>query len=133
MTRKERCGLTTLPEIRSAFILPTDAAFTTVSNRAAERPRAVTAQTPCKRKLEKNVGACIMPTTGLPAKRCAPCRDLLVVFSACLEQVGRHSLVLIQDGHSYAGRLVEEIFFFSSRRRHTRFKCDWSSDVCSSD
>src|SRR5260370_511597 len=23
--------------------------------------------------------------------------------------------------------------FFSSRRRHTRFKCDWSSDVCSSD
>src|SRR5207237_7870358 len=25
------------------------------------------------------------------------------------------------------------LFFFSSRRRHTRFKCDWSSDVCSSD
>src|SRR5260370_36718632 len=25
------------------------------------------------------------------------------------------------------------VFFFSSRRRHTRFKCDWSSDVCSSD
>src|SRR5260370_34250598 len=24
-------------------------------------------------------------------------------------------------------------FLFSSRRRHTRFKCDWSSDVCSSD
>src|SRR2546430_7239720 len=23
--------------------------------------------------------------------------------------------------------------FFSSRRRHTRFDCDWSSDVCSSD
>src|SRR2546427_6920865 len=32
--------------------------------------------------------------------------------------------------------LTEErslIFFFSSRRRHTRFDCDWSSDVCSSD
>src|SRR5688572_32515810 len=28
-------------------------------------------------------------------------------------------------------RLV--FFFFSSRRRHTRFDCDWSSDVCSSD
>src|SRR5256886_13680979 len=27
----------------------------------------------------------------------------------------------------------EEFFFFSSRRRHTRFDCDWSSDVCSSD
>src|SRR5689334_22877601 len=24
-------------------------------------------------------------------------------------------------------------FFFSSRRRHTRGNCDWSSDVCSSD
>src|SRR5256886_8092396 len=31
-------------------------------------------------------------------------------------------------------RLVQFIvFFFSSRRRHTRFDCDWSSDVCSSD
>src|SRR5690606_39523818 len=29
----------------------------------------------------------------------------------------------------YAGRY----FFFSSRRRHTRFSRDWSSDVCSSD
>src|SRR2546430_12312412 len=27
----------------------------------------------------------------------------------------------------------EAVFFFSSRRRHTRFDCDWSSDVCSSD
>src|SRR2546430_12799060 len=27
---------------------------------------------------------------------------------------------------------LEELFF-SSRRRHTRFDCDWSSDVCSSD
>src|SRR6266568_8159797 len=25
------------------------------------------------------------------------------------------------------------VFFFSSRRRHTRWNCDWSSDVCSSD
>src|SRR5438270_8847636 len=28
---------------------------------------------------------------------------------------------------------MEVHFFFSSRRRHTRFDCDWSSDVCSSD
>src|SRR5260370_21070392 len=28
---------------------------------------------------------------------------------------------------------TRNLFFFSSRRRHTRFKCDWSSDVCSSD
>src|SRR5438309_9723421 len=26
-----------------------------------------------------------------------------------------------------------DFFFFSSRRRHTRWNCDWSSDVCSSD
>src|SRR2546430_2161736 len=29
--------------------------------------------------------------------------------------------------------LCSIFFFFSSRRRHTRFDCDWSSDVCSSD
>src|SRR2546430_8335659 len=29
--------------------------------------------------------------------------------------------------------LIFVFFFFSSRRRHTRFDCDWSSDVCSSD
>src|SRR2546430_5811046 len=28
---------------------------------------------------------------------------------------------------------MELLFFFSSRRRHTRFDCDWSSDVCSSE
>src|SRR5947207_5171607 len=34
--------------------------------------------------------------------------------------------LLLQSG---AWRLI----FFSSRRRHTRSLCDWSSDVCSSD
>src|SRR5207249_9773817 len=29
--------------------------------------------------------------------------------------------------------MAEVHFFFSSRRRHTRSKRDWSSDVCSSD
>src|SRR5690606_40184447 len=28
---------------------------------------------------------------------------------------------------------ISVFFFFSSRRRHTRFSRDWSSDVCSSD
>src|SRR2546430_10379866 len=35
----------------------------------------------------------------------------------------------VQDSNARAHR----VFFFSSRRRHTRFDCDWSSDVCSSD
>src|SRR5256885_12987291 len=30
-------------------------------------------------------------------------------------------------------RSVIRVFFFSSRRRHTRLQGDWSSDVCSSD
>src|SRR5437763_7042979 len=30
-------------------------------------------------------------------------------------------------------RLPRGVFFFSSRRRHTRYIGDWSSDVCSSD
>src|SRR5256885_10922669 len=37
----------------------------------------------------------------------------------------------------YSGGEVRDrrrlIFFFSSRRRHTRLQGDWSSDVCSSD
>src|SRR5690242_14323388 len=35
------------------------------------------------------------------------------------------------QGHR--ARISPLIFFFSSRRRHTRLTCDWSSDVCSSD
>src|SRR2546430_9944126 len=35
-----------------------------------------------------------------------------------------------EAGYSW---VVMHFFFFSIRRRHTRFDCDWSSDVCSSD
>src|SRR5256886_11076377 len=38
------------------------------------------------------------------------------------------SIMAVRNGED-----VDCIFFFSSRRRHTRFDCDWSSDVCSSD
>src|SRR2546430_11563681 len=37
------------------------------------------------------------------------------------------------SGSQSISRVVLFFFFFSSRRRHTRFDCDWSSDVCSSD
>jgi len=30
-------------------------------------------------------------------------------------------------------QVTDVVFFFSSRRRHTRCSRDWSSDVCSSD
>src|SRR2546430_1285120 len=38
----------------------------------------------------------------------------------------------IEAGKSYCSRRFGGVFF-SSRRRHTSFDCDWSSDVCSSD
>src|SRR5260370_3802002 len=43
------------------------------------------------------------------------------------------SASLQSRGICYCGHGSQQVFFFSSRRRHTRFKCDWSSDVCSSD
>src|SRR2546430_4930178 len=39
----------------------------------------------------------------------------------------------MSKSHLVKLELHEAVFFFSSRRRHTRFDCDWSSDVCSSD
>src|SRR2546427_4410815 len=42
--------------------------------------------------------------------------------------------LLLLDFRCILGLFVLRFFFFfSSRRRHTRFDCDWSSDVCSSD
>src|SRR2546430_11580316 len=42
-----------------------------------------------------------------------------------------HLVFALATGRS--SRVCASEFFFSSRRRHTRFDCDWSSDVCSSD
>src|SRR5260370_30819790 len=47
-------------------------------------------------------------------------------------QLSIEGMVLHRAGVTKVGPVVS-FFFFSSRRRHTRFKCDWSSDVCSSD
>src|SRR5689334_24181159 len=38
-----------------------------------------------------------------------------------------------QASDKMLGQIVGFDFFFSSRRRHTMWNCDWSSDVCSSD
>src|SRR2546430_5004051 len=53
---------------------------------------------------------------------------LNVTFVHLSRNFGEHNAVLAGFINS-RGRY----FFFSSRRRHTRFDCDWSSDVCSSD
>src|SRR5215203_6233159 len=40
---------------------------------------------------------------------------------------------LAKDFERDIDRALDRSFFFSSRRRHTRYWRDWSSDVCSSD
>src|SRR5260370_31389470 len=44
-----------------------------------------------------------------------------------------HIISISEQTRSNVNTSMHLFFFFSSRRRHTRFKCDWSSDVCSSD
>src|SRR2546430_1555743 len=51
--------------------------------------------------------------------------------SSELHNLGTADMPGGSGGAASLGRLF--YFFFSSRRRHTRFDCDWSSDVCSSD
>src|SRR5260221_8374789 len=52
--------------------------------------------------------------------------------SASVIQLAR-DLPLRSLGSPTMALLMDSSFFFSSRRRHTRSLCDWSSDVCSSD
>src|SRR2546427_4457453 len=52
---------------------------------------------------------------------------------ACVHIRGRLLMLgCVGDFHGVR-KIFASLFFFSSRRRHTRFDCDWSSDVCSSD
>src|SRR5215204_6864379 len=51
----------------------------------------------------------------------------MAIVILALHVVGWGVLSVIVAPHSFS------LFFFSSRRRHTRSLCDWSSDVCSSD
>src|SRR5689334_10026482 len=46
-----------------------------------------------------------------------------------VKSMGASADVTIDVGYPF----VYNDIFFSSRRRHTRWNCDWSSDVCSSD
>src|SRR2546429_5812727 len=53
----------------------------------------------------------------------------------CTSAMEEHSqkLTWIVIFVSYSVQRTYVVFFFSSRRRHTRCSRDWSSDVCSSD
>src|SRR2546430_6818038 len=53
---------------------------------------------------------------------------VLVKGASTGEGVGNQFLSHIREVDA-----IVQVVFFSSRRRDTRFDCDWSSDVCSSD
>src|SRR5438094_5220973 len=57
------------------------------------------------------------------------------VSSALAVLATLHAWSVFTNGIDYllVGALYVVVFFFSSRRRHTRSYGDWSSDVCSSD
>src|SRR5256885_11823933 len=59
-------------------------------------------------------------------------RDAAVKLAEGLRR-GVGGAVLARIENSMLGVLVSYVFFFASRRRHTRLQGDWSSDVCSSD
>src|SRR6266566_1164269 len=98
-----------------------------------------------------------IPTSESSARRTASCRseerrvgkECRSRWSPHLQKKKKEALpvgVLLPDGGDALGAaptpgLVNfprhlghhDVFFFSSRRRHTRLQGDWSSDVCSSD
>src|SRR2546430_2805344 len=82
---------------------------------------------------EGRCGACTVAIDGKATRSCTTlvgdCAGKKVTTIEGLERDGKlHPLqeAFLEDGAMH-------FFFFSSRRRHTRFDCDWSSDVCSSD
>src|SRR5688572_1200489 len=52
---------------------------------------------------------------------------------AAAARVGARFDHVLVDEYQDTNALQSSVLFFSSRRRHTIFDCDWSSDVCSSD
>src|SRR2546430_3645851 len=58
--------------------------------------------------------------------------DFVVCEQTQVANAGEIVVALVGGEEATLKRFYRD-FFFSSRRRHTRFDCDWSSDVCSSD
>src|SRR5699024_11622450 len=61
-----------------------------------------------------------------------PIHSLYVFSPFLILYTSFHQLTIAPD-QNVSSKIVSGFFFFSSRRRHTRSKRDWSSDVCSSD
>src|SRR3990167_6620832 len=70
---------------------------------------------------------------GIKSTAHSPLLSLSSRFSIALEPPPHHFVLSTDVKHGYCFSYFLLISIFSSRRRHTRFDCDWSSDVCSSD
>src|SRR5690242_4895658 len=99
----------------------------TVRNTSAAIAVLVLALTPQLLELLWSIGAQLAAFAGI-AKYSG--RGLLQVLS---DHGSALLLAAPQLGSGTFGGGAKLSFFFSSRRRHTRLTCDWSSDVCSSD
>src|SRR5205814_3697447 len=84
------------------------------------------------RDLDREQTLVVLPVGAIEAHGPHLPLDTDVVIATAMARAGARKLtdrghvVLILPALAY-------IFFFSSRRRHTRCLSDWSSDVCSSD
>src|SRR4029077_4308121 len=76
----------------------------------------------CRARVLISVGTASFNINSVEAKFDVPGDLLVLVFSLSSESLMCPSWINSSN-----------ILFFSSRRRHTIFKCDLSSDVCSSD
>jgi len=56
----------------------------------------------------ETTGQKVRSPSDIVAQRFGNCLDLSLLFAACCEQVGLNPLVLIHDGHAYAGCWLEE-------------------------
>src|SRR2546430_6308422 len=63
----------------------------------------------------------------LQASRAAQTEVMVTEWDSALTRFANNGI------HQNVAERDVSVFFFASRRRHTRFDCDWSSDVCSSD
>src|SRR5258707_3033799 len=60
-------------------------------------------------------------------------RELLLHAAVVRSGVGYATASNCRDDDTVSIPSLDRFFFFTSRRRHTRYGRDWSSDVCSSD
>ncbi|MSR64484.1 MAG: DUF4011 domain-containing protein [Verrucomicrobiae bacterium] len=56
----------------------------------------------------ENTGQKLRFPSDMLSQRFGTCLDLVLLFAACCEQIGLHPLVLMHEGHAYAGCWLEE-------------------------